>query len=300
MIKQLTIRNFQSHKDTTLDLDPGVNLIVGQSDSGKTAIFRALKWLVTNRPSGESFRSSWGGDTEVMLALDDGKVFRLKGKKASHYILNGAEPFTALGTEVPESIAQALNINELSWQAQMDPPFLLSASPGEVARTLNEVADLDKIDTTLVNINRMAKDNRTALVTAAQLKQELELDLSKYRGLDDRMKRIKQFHEMEKKAQLLEEMVNNGGRILEEIKEQQEELSHVKETADADEELDLLMDMVGRLKDIEATEEKMVKQVTDILKAEAYLKHVSEMLVRLEEQWHESSKGRCPLCGRSA
>jgi len=56
MIKYLQIQNFQSHKDSLLEFDPGVNVIVGSSDSGKTAVIRALRWLVWNRPSGDAFR----------------------------------------------------------------------------------------------------------------------------------------------------------------------------------------------------------------------------------------------------
>jgi len=65
MIKTLSIQNYQSHKDSTLEFDPGVNVIVGSTDSGKTAIIRALRWLIWNRPNGDSFRSTWGGDTKV-------------------------------------------------------------------------------------------------------------------------------------------------------------------------------------------------------------------------------------------
>jgi len=46
MINSLTIQNFQSHKNTTLEFDNGINIIIGQSDSGKTAIIRALNWVI--------------------------------------------------------------------------------------------------------------------------------------------------------------------------------------------------------------------------------------------------------------
>jgi len=71
MIKQLTIKNFQSHKKTKLEFSDGVNIIIGQSDSGKTAIIRALNWVVNNKPSGDSFRSHWGGDTNVEITMED-------------------------------------------------------------------------------------------------------------------------------------------------------------------------------------------------------------------------------------
>ncbi len=226
MIKQLIIHNFQSHADTVLDLDLGVNLITGQSDSGKTAIIRALKWLATNRPLGDGFRSWDNKDaTSVSVILDDESLLT---HRPSKYILTKnleVSEWNAVGTGVPETVQQTLNISDLSWQSQMDPPFLLSDSPGEVARTLNEVADLDKIDSTLVNINRMARDNRVQLTEIARAKQQLEIDLSAFRELDNQLAKISQLKEMERKAGLLEDMVVEGDRLTIQITDQEKELA---------------------------------------------------------------------------
>ena len=80
MIQSVHIQNFQSHKNSTLEFSPGVNIIVGTSDSGKTAIIRALRWVVWNRPSGDSLRSTWGGKTSVEICLDKGSVERSKDR----------------------------------------------------------------------------------------------------------------------------------------------------------------------------------------------------------------------------
>ena len=81
MIKKLHIRNFQSHKDSRLIFSDGVNVIVGNSDSGKSAILRALNWVITNRPSGDSYISNWGGPTYVIVETEEGTVIRERGKR---------------------------------------------------------------------------------------------------------------------------------------------------------------------------------------------------------------------------
>ena len=155
MIKSLSIRNFQSHKATHLDFHSGVNVIVGESDSGKTAIIRALRLLVWNRPQGDSIRSNWGGRTKVEITTDIDTIARTKDTEEA-YKLNTLT-FKAFKTEVPEEIQQALNLTEINLQSQLDAPFLLSNSAGEVAAHFNRVAKLDKIDRGMQNINSWIK-----------------------------------------------------------------------------------------------------------------------------------------------
>jgi len=156
MIQSLKISNFQSHRDTELNFSPGVNTIIGASDCGKTAIKRALYWLIKNRPSGEAFRSTWGGATSVELFTDDDwNVGRAKDEKRNEYTLGntngrgGLKLYKAFGTGVPDGIIDVLNIDETNLQAQFDQPFLISNSPGEVASFFNRIAHLDQIDTSL-------------------------------------------------------------------------------------------------------------------------------------------------------
>ena len=147
------LENFQSHEDTTLELDPGVNVIIGPSDSGKTSIVRALRWLTWNRPGGEAFRSSWGGDTSVTVCLDKTMVRRERKKNHNMYYIDD-HVYEAFGSEVPSDVTALLNIDSVNLQQQLDRPFLLDTSPGQVAQYLNEVAHLDVIDRAL---QRLAK-----------------------------------------------------------------------------------------------------------------------------------------------
>ena len=162
-IKTAHIVNYQSHKNTRLDFHDGVNVLVGQSDSGKTAVLRALNWLITNRPAGDAFRSDWGGETIVEAIVGDTTVARAKAaNKNSYYLVEHndnpgavADEFRAMGQSVPEEVTQALNMSDINIQYQMDSPFLLSSdwSPGRVAEYLNEAAGLDVIDRATANIN---------------------------------------------------------------------------------------------------------------------------------------------------
>jgi len=156
MIKSVSIQNFQSHAKTELDFHEGVNVIVGTTDGGKTAIIRALRWLIWNRPSGDALRSRWGGATNVQLETEEGVITRSKDKIDKYTLrLKGQEDieFKAIGTSVPTEIQRVLNISEINLQNQHDATFLLSDTPGAVATHFNKVARLDRIDTATSAIN---------------------------------------------------------------------------------------------------------------------------------------------------
>jgi len=185
MIKRIDINNFQSHKHSEIELSEGVNAFVGPSDSGKTVVMRAIRWLLENRPLGDEFRSHWGGDTGVSIKLeDDTFILRQKSKTLNRYVVDDEE-FKAMGSSVPEEIAKTLNLSPINIQNQLDPPFLLSMSPGEVASTLNKIVKLDDIDTAQANIaSEMRRINRDLDYQEGHEK-DISAELEKYTYLDD-------------------------------------------------------------------------------------------------------------------
>ena len=206
MIKKIQIQNFQSHKETTLRLDPGVNIIVGTTDSGKTSILRALRWVIWNRPSGDDFRSWWGGNTSVEVIINERNspepdkdftsIIRSKSDKNNQYFLNGTDNvFKAIGTDVPQEVKDILNVSEVNLQRQLDSPFLLTETPGNVAKHFNKIAHLDIIDTSVSNISSWIRGINGEI--KHQEKSLVELKEAK--------KKFKYLKDMEKDVLFLEE-----------------------------------------------------------------------------------------------
>lgn len=201
MIKQVRIKNFQSHKDSVLDFVPGVNVIIGPSDSGKSAIFRAINWVLTNRPLGDGFRSEWGGETRVTIITTDGHtVERVKGDDLNAYILDG-EKLKAFGAGVPDDVLTILRIAPESVQSQGEPPFLLSASPGEAARLLNRAASLDDIDRVIANLRRSYTASEKRVEQLELSITECKNQLIQYRDLDQVEALLEQAEKLERKYQ---------------------------------------------------------------------------------------------------
>lgn len=210
MLNQAGIENFQNHKNTQLPLSSGVNIISGNSDDGKTAIFRAINWVINNRPSGKAFRpwnSKKGTVTEVSLRFNDGIVTRRRNETIDEYILDkeGENPkvYTSLNRQVPEEISQFINLKEYSLQPQHLPHFFISESPSSRAQMLNEISGLSIIDSSLANINSKIREN-----TAKQ--KQLEGDIE---SLSSKIKKIEFIDDADKLLVHLEALFTENEQI---------------------------------------------------------------------------------------
>jgi exonuclease SbcC len=197
MIKKLVIENFQSHEKTELNLDPGVNVITGVSQSGKTAILRALYWLFHNRPSGERIRSHFAkGATKVMIETSEGdSIWHVKDDKYNSYAI-GDNLFDKIGKDVPDMVQRALRISELNVQKQLDEPFLVTSSAGEVAKTINRITRLEMVDnwvsdlTSKINSINREKERLEAEIEASKNKIKSYRVLVPLQPILDRAKEI--------------------------------------------------------------------------------------------------------------
>jgi len=208
MIKSIHIENFKSHKESHLELSSGVNVIVGPTDSGKSAIIQALRWLINNRPVGDSFRSRWGGTTEVRILTEYDPVSRTKTDYNNEYHIGYVvEPdcltFKAIKTDVPEEIQKILNLNEINLQTQFESHFLLSKSAGEVASHFNKVAHLDKIDTGLQNIQKWLRQEKADQASNGQELSHYQTELEKYDNLDEIEQKLKELEQFDKEQLIL-------------------------------------------------------------------------------------------------
>ena len=158
-ITKIKLKNFQSHIESELDLHEGVNIITGRSDSGKSAIIRALLWMISNKPPGKYLRR-WGangGETSVGISIADGTTLVHGIDEAGYYDVtrNGeTNRLKALRTDVPEEVSRLLDLDTFNVQSQLDQHFMIQQSAGSVARELNRLTGLGIVTDMLTEANR--------------------------------------------------------------------------------------------------------------------------------------------------
>ena len=156
MLKELIIKNFEAHDKLRIKFDSHINSIVGATDKGKSSTIRAIQWVVLNRPLGDSFIRDASKPAFVGIRTEKGTVSRKKGKGINQYKINGMT-LEAFGTHVPNEVEEFLNMQELNFQFQFDAPYWFQISPGEVSKQLNQIVDLNIIDSTLSSLIGLVK-----------------------------------------------------------------------------------------------------------------------------------------------
>lgn len=152
-LEKLVLRDFQCHKKLVIALDPAVTVLVGSSDQGKSAVVRALRWLAFNKPTGIAFVRRGSKGARVALDLDGAGVERERNGKFNGYRLNGRDLEGDGSRTIPEPVERLLNLDEsLNVQGQFDAPFWMGLSAPEVSRQLNQIVNLDLVDSTLTNL----------------------------------------------------------------------------------------------------------------------------------------------------
>lgn len=233
MIDTILLENFQAHEKTLLELDKGVNVIVGESDAGKSAILRAIYWTLFGRPTGDSIiRQGAKEPCRVKIKTSDGhEVVRVKGCGKNQYEVDG-EVYKAFNKSVPEDVTNALNMDRLNFSLQLDPPFLFSMSGGEVAQYMNKLVDLEVITSSLSRVNQMvrkAEENSRSLEVSIE---EKEAALSKMAWVDAAKKAVEKMEAKDRKSFKLKKSYATLRLELEHLEEAEQKvqsLSHVEE-----------------------------------------------------------------------
>ncbi len=191
MITKITIENFQSHAFTEIEPASGLTVLVGESDQGKSAVIRALRWLFLNQPRGAGFVRAGESNCRVAVEYDDGtQVGRARMGDDNVYLVSlpGQEPalFRGFGVEVPTEVREATGISEIdvggesvvpNIAGQLEAPFLLGASGPMRASLIGMMARADVFDealkNTLADISRVRREKRENDERIAELEEEI-------------------------------------------------------------------------------------------------------------------------------
>ena len=180
MITRIELTNFMSHVHTVIEPAPGLTVLIGPNNCGKSAVVAALQ-IVCQNANSTYVRRHETGECVVQVHTDDGHVVRWSRKKSSSpkYLIDG-QPFDRLGQGgVPDELHAALRLPrvdggddsdfDVHFGAQKSPIFLLGSSSSTAARFFASSSDA-------IRLVQMQKRHKEKLADRQREKVRLEAE----------------------------------------------------------------------------------------------------------------------------
>lgn len=204
-ITKAIVRGFKSHLNSEFNYAPGLTVVTGPSDAGKSAgVMQPIKWVAFGEPSGEAYLFTTRDPktceivkqaeaAEVELHTDDGIVVlktRRKGKTA--YYIDGK--LISEKAEVPEEVKEALGLakqsygdfeTSLNFAYQLEAPFILSETASVGAKVLGRLAGTEIVDKAIAAISKRTYGARTEKSNAQHTIDTSNVELIEYLQVDD-------------------------------------------------------------------------------------------------------------------
>lgn len=223
-IKNVELINFQSHNHTEIEFDRGLNVILGNSDAGKTAILRAIKWALFNEPKGDYFIRQGERDVSVKVTFSNGVVVERSRtpSKNSYYLLDaeGQEMrFEGFGLDIPKEITDAIQMYKVSLDnsnnkvilniaEQLDGPFLLNDQASMRASAIGRLIGVNYVDDALRTVVRDNKRINQEIDNLRASKDEVKEQLKEFDYLKDYKDKFQKLSHIRDKIKELNQRLN--------------------------------------------------------------------------------------------
>ncbi len=292
-IKSIAINNFQSHKLSVIEPAPvgQLTVIVGPSDSGKTAIIRALRWLFYNVPQGTDFIKVGNNVAKVAIKHADGQqVTRERSRKGfNRYKINDKDRYEGFGSTVPLEVQEITGVRPvqvgdlemcLNLAEQLDGPFLgKSVSAPAKAKVLGKLAGTEEVDFAAKGVGTDIYRGRQEEKRLSDEVAKLQDELKQYDYLPELAERIAQVETLlanikeavERKLQLekLQQQWNENAKAQKIIDAKCTDLFWM--IAQADPILSLIEQQLKKYQKLQNTSTQLKATVTELQRVDAIL-----------------------------
>jgi exonuclease SbcC len=235
---KVNIKDYQIIKKASLEFIPGLNVIVGPSNNGKSSILKAIKACIYTVPGANPIRA---GQNQYLVGIEYNghTVILQKGLKESVYIVDG-EKYTKYGTTTPKVVSDALGLKELvlnnnkeilNYCNQMDYPFLIDRTSVELFRFIVDSGENDRVSDALKSMvsDRQSISKDINLIQGGIDTVDLEIKsykdkLDKSKEIIDTCNSIIKLQPLVAKLNLMKNIKESCSKILSDLSKTNEEL----------------------------------------------------------------------------
>lgn len=198
-IQKLKIKNFQSHHDTEIEFGPGINVITGTSDAGKTSILRAIMFVLYNNVDA-GYQTLNSEFVEVSVYLSNGTVVTRKKNQKSMNIVSANNSswdkeikHTNFGRTYDKEIKDALcnppvfNNEPLAYSDQNSPLYMLGMSAKELSTYISTLIGVEDYAAATVILNKANNTTDKIIKEKKTNVDKYEKDLEEFSDLEDKL-----------------------------------------------------------------------------------------------------------------
>lgn len=310
MISRIEVRNYQALKHVELELGR-FTVIVGPSDSGKSALMRAIRMLTSNQ-RGNAFISTGEKVATVAATTDHGTVTLKRGKTTkddSYVILPTDHPeqqktFTKLAGEVPEEVSKFIGIkpkDPINYAGQFDKPYLLDETGGTSATVLGGLTNVSVIFNAARESNNRKLNATKTLRTRNEDLEHIRERIEFYRPLKAQLAAMEEAEAHIERARKLTSMLERLTRLTSTLEQAQQSIDHLTPLAAVE------IPSLARIEKIRAMASRLDEITTAHQRAAATEKNSSDFLTSTLYDISQVQKayidalvmaGTCPTCGQ--
>ena len=225
-VEELTLKDFQTHKNTTIKFSPYFNVVIGSTRSGKSSMVRGLDFLLYNNWY-EDYQRFGSSHTDLVAKLSNGKtLIRTKSDKVNKIaIIEGKDikRFEGFGHTLPDEAVRAMGVIPIDIGTkdpilanvanQDDPLFLLYCTGTDRTKVLSRLSGLHWLDYALKDLNGSRLTNSKFVQHNKDGNTQLLEKLNAFKNLDSIRNNLIVEKERLSKLKHIDDMVQVGRMI---------------------------------------------------------------------------------------
>lgn len=177
---KVNLENFQSISKASLEFVQGINIIVGQSNSGKSAILRAIKGAVLNPNGSQKYIKNGTKGFTVGIEYEGNNIEWSRSSKSPKYVINGEE-YLKVGnsnlTDIMDNSGFVLDEgnNLMNIESELELPFPFDKSNAELFKLFEKNIFCVSDSTAITKLIKADEDE------ANKSKDNAEYELDRYK-----------------------------------------------------------------------------------------------------------------------
>lgn len=221
MITKVTLKNFQVHRHLEVELGP-FTVFSGPSNSGKSAVLRALAAMMRNDSPGDYITYGQKSLSVEVETADGHTVLWEKGGTKNDYTLTRPDgtksSYKKVGASVPEEITEVLRFApitledgktkvHLNLHEQQESPFLVVSPPPYVAKVFGEMTSAGKLFSAASEGNRRTREEKKVKTLREADIASVRAELIQYEHIAEQKERLQCVTDKVTKAKQLSDAV---------------------------------------------------------------------------------------------